>query len=275
MTQAPLTSETDRPAPRSPRRRVLSWLLLPLLLVGAVSAWFALDPGFRSRITSNSAAEIPQDAFERRVRSYLMEHPEVIVEAVERLQARQQAAAQTEANAVLKAHANEILRDPDSPVGGNPDGDVTLVEFFDYNCPYCRQVAPVMAEAAAADPKLRIVYKEFPILGPNSTFAAKAALAVHRQGKYSAFHHALMQGRGAVDQNRVLDAAGKIGADVERLKAEMEDPAIIAAVEKNLALARTLRIDGTPGFVVGEQILRGATDLKTLQSLISEARQRR
>jgi protein-disulfide isomerase len=256
------------------RRRLWHWLLVPLIVAGAAGAWFALDPGFRSRLTSDGAADIPQDAFERRVRAYLMEHPEVIIEAVQRLQARQQAAEQTQTKTGLKAHANEILRDPDSPVGGNPDGDVSLVEFFDYNCPYCRQVAPVMVEVEAADPKLRIVYKEFPILGPNSTFAAKAALAVHRQDKYLAFHQALMQGRGAVDQNRVMEMAGKVGVDVERLKADMEDPSITAAIEKNLALAQALRITGTPGFIVGEQILHGATDLKTLQSLISEARQR-
>ena len=104
--------------------------------------------------------------------------------------------------AVLKSRADEIFRDPDSPVGGNPDGDVTLVEFFDYNCPYCRQMVPVMAQAESADPQLRIVYKEFPILGPNSKLAAKAALATRKQGKYLAFHKALYQVRGTVDPSK-------------------------------------------------------------------------
>jgi protein-disulfide isomerase len=258
------------------RRRVIGWLFVPLLLLGAAGAWLALDPGFRSiRQGSVLAVDMPQDAFEQRVRSYLLAHPEVIMEAVRRLEARQQAAEQTEAQTVLKARSNEIFRDAESPVGGNLDGDVTLVEFFDYNCPYCRQVAPVMREAEAADPQLRIVYKEFPILGPNSTFAAKAALAVYRQGKYIAFHHALMQGRGTVDQNRVMEVASKIGADIERMKSDMEDPPIQGAISRNLALAQALRINGTPGFVIGEQILRGATDLKTLQGLIREAREGR
>jgi protein-disulfide isomerase len=157
-------------------------------------------------------------------------------------------------------------------VGGNPDGDVTLVEFFDYNCPYCRSVAPVMNEAEAADSQLRIVYKEFPILGPNSVYAAKAALAAHRQGHYLAFHQALMQANGKADSNLVLAVAAEVGLDAERLKTDMEDPAIQEAIDRNLALAQALRITGTPGFVVGRQILRGAVDLKTLQQVIQEAR---
>jgi protein-disulfide isomerase len=151
-----------------------------------------------------------------------------------------------------------LFRDADSRVGGNPNGDITLVEFFDYNCPYCRQMVPVMMQAEASDPQLRVVYKEFPILGPNSTFAAKAALAAHKQGKYVAFHRALYQVRGAVDPSKVTEVAVAVGLDADRLKADMGNPTIGALIEKNLALARALRIDGTPGFVTGNQVLRGA-----------------
>jgi protein-disulfide isomerase len=251
----------------------MGWLFVPLLLVIATGAWLALDPGFqRSRPLPGGAADLSQDAFGQRVRAYLLEHPEVIIEAVRRFEARQQQREESEIQKILKARAEDILRDADSPVGGNPQGDVSLVEFFDYNCPYCRRVAPVMVDAEAADPKLRIVYKEFPILGPGSTFAAKAALAVHRQGKYVAFHKELMQVRGRVDEARVLDVAAKIGVEVELMKTDMNDPAIQAAIDRNLELAEVLRINGTPGFVIGEQILHGATDLKTLQELIREAR---
>ena len=263
---------TDKPK----SRRVIGWLVGPVLLLGAAGIWLALDPGFRSlRQGPEFAADLSEDAFEQRVRSYLLKRPEVIMEAIRRLEARRQAAEQTDAQTVVKKRGGDIFRDAESPVGGNPQGDVSLVEFFDYNCPYCRRVAPVMVEAEAADPRLRIVYKEFPILGPNSTFAAKAGLAIHRQGKYLAFHQALMQGRGSVDEARVLEVAAKVGADVERMKADMNNPAIETAIERNLALAQALRINGTPGFVIGEQILRGATDLKTLQRLIREARKRR
>lgn len=258
---------------QSSARRLTRWLLVPLLLVVAGGTWFALDPGFRlARSTKDIVADVPRDEFERRVRAYLLAHPEVIIESVNRMEAHQRASAEAEVQTIVENHANEIFRDADSPVGGNPNGDVTLVEFFDYNCPYCRQMVPVMMQAETADPQLRVVYKEFPILGPNSTFAAKAALAAHKQAKYVPFHRALYQVRGAVDPSKVTDVATAVGLDLARLKAEMEDPTITAVIEKNLALARALRIDGTPGFVAGRQILRGATDLKALQALIQEAR---
>lgn len=243
------------------------------LAIGAATAWSILDPGFRmARGMMGIAPDVPKDEFERRVRAYLLDNPEVIIEAMQVLEARQRTAAQTEVQAVLTARADEVFRDPESPVGGNPEGDVTLVEFFDYNCPYCRQVAPVMAKAEAADQKLRVVYKEFPILGPNSIFAAKAALAAHRQERYVPFHQALMQSKSAVNEETVLATAAKIGLDVDRLKADMNDSAIQTAIDRNLALAGVLRINGTPSFVVGEEIVRGATDLNTLQGLIQKAR---
>ncbi len=217
--------------------KLLVWCAALMLPIGLIFAWLTLDVDFRSRLASALIGQnAPQGAFEHRVRRYLLEHPEVIMEAMNRLEARQREDGETQAQAILESHADEIFRDPDSPVGGNPGGDVTLVEFFDYNCPYCRQMVPVMVEAQKIDPKLRIVYKEFPILGPNSLFAAKA------------------------------------GLDIARLTADMADPAIQALLEKNLALAQALRIDGTPGFVAGKRILRGATDLKGLQLLIGEAR---
>jgi protein-disulfide isomerase len=258
------------------RRKIVGWLLVPALVIAAAGAWILLDPGFRfSARQLDVATALPKDEFERRVREFILNNPEVVMEAARRFEQRQRAAEESEATAVLKARAEEIFRDKDSPVGGNPNGNVTLVEFFDYNCPYCRQVTPIMQEAEAADLQLRVVYKEFPILGPNSTFSAKAALAVHRQGKYLAFHKEMMLDRGVADEAKVLRIAAKIGIDVERMKSAMNDPAIAAMVERNLALAQALRINGTPGFVIGDQIVRGAIDLKALQALIQEARAKR
>ncbi len=255
------------------RTRWLGWGVAAVLAVGAVAAWFLLDPGLRSAPDRQSvAADMPKDEFERRVRAYLLDNPEVIAETVRKLRERQLAAQQAAVVSVIRARADEIFRDPDAPVGGNPDGDVTVVEFFDYNCPYCRQVAPVMEEAGAADPKLRIVYKEFPILGENSKFAARAALAAHKQGKYIAFHKAMMKAKGGATPSAVLDVAKEVGLDVERLKADMKDPAIEKAIQRNLVLAGALRINGTPGFVVGGEIIRGATDLETLKGYIQKAR---
>lgn len=256
------------------RRLIVGWTGVTVVLLGAVGIWFALDPGFRAP-QEPPAAEVPADEFERRIRAYLLDNPEVIVAAMQRLDARRRTAAQDEVRGVIAARADEVFRDAASPVGGNPQGDVTLVEFFDYNCPYCRQVAAVVAEAAAADGQLRIVYKEFPILGPNSMFAAKAALAAHRQERYATFHQALMQARGTVNEEAVFAAASKVGLDTERLKADMQHADLQAAIDRNLALAAALRINGTPGFVIGSETLRGAADLKTLQALIRKAREAR
>jgi protein-disulfide isomerase len=262
----------DQSGPRS-YSKIFGWALLPLILIATAGVWFGTERSVL-RLPKAVAAEMSQDEFEQRVRTYLLEHPEVIADAINRLQERQAQQDTAQVTAELKAHADEVFRDPDSPVGGNPEGDVTLVEFFDYNCPYCRQMAPLMVQAEGEDPQLRIVYKEFPILGPGSVVAAKAALAANKQGKYVAFHRALYQIRGPVEESKVLDAAATMGLDVDRLKADMQDPAIAGVVDRNLKLAQALRISGTPGFVIGDQILVGASDLKTLQAVLQTVRGR-
>ncbi|HET8921252.1 MAG TPA: DsbA family protein [Xanthobacteraceae bacterium] len=217
-------------------------------------------------------AQTSQTEFEQRVRSYLLEHPEVVGEALNRLEAKQGELDAADAKAALKAHTAEVFQDPDSPIGGNPNGDITLVEFFDYNCPYCKAMAPLMSKAAEADPKLRIVYMEFPILGAGSVYAAKAALAANKQGKYETFHRALYGVHGPVDESKVLEAAKTVGLDVDRMKADMQDKAIEGILEKNIKLAQALHINGTPGFVAGEQVTTGAIDLDALQAFIGQAR---
>ncbi|MEH2611147.1 DsbA family protein [Bradyrhizobium sp. AZCC 1693] len=259
-----MTEEQNIPSRNLTRRRNLRVVLPSVAVIG-----IALG------LVAYSLSETSQDKFDQRVHDYLMAHPEVIMESVNRLEARAREKAETDIQKVLQARADEVFRDPDSPASGNLNGDVTLVEFFDYNCPYCRQVAPVVAKAQQADSQLRVVYKEFPILGPNSTVAAKAALAAHKQGKYVEFHRALYQLRGAVDESKVMEVAAAIGLDVERLKADMQDSKIQASIQKNLALAQALRINGTPGFVIGDQIFRGATDLNTLQTWVRTAREHR
>jgi protein-disulfide isomerase len=239
--------------------RVIVWFAFALLLSVVVQA-----PAF--------AEGMSQEEFERRVHDYLLANPQVVVEALQSFDARQKQAEEDAARAVLTARAEEIFRDPASPVGGNAVGSVTLVEFFDYNCPYCRQMVPVMAQAEAADPQLRIVYKEFPILGPDSIFAARAALAADRQGAYTKFHKALFGVKGRVTEAVVLKVAADVGLDVARLKTDMQSPEIQASIDRNLQLAQTLNINGTPGFIAGKQILHGATDLAKLKQLIEQAR---
>ena len=247
--------------------------ILAAALIVAAFGWLAYDARKNAgNEVAGVADDMHVDEFQRRVRRYLTENPEVIVEAMQRYEARRAVAARDEIKIALAEHEVALLRDPASPVGGNPQGDVTLVEFSDYNCPYCRRVAPILGEAEALDAMLRIVYKEIPILGPDSVYAAKTALAADRQGKYMAFHRALMSAKGVAAEGLILAIAAKLGLDVARLKADVEDPAIQAAIDRNLALSRALRITGTPSFVVGSEIARGAIDLEAMQALIREAR---
>lgn len=252
-------------------QHILAWAILPVLVLGIAGVWFAKS-GDLHLGSAAVAADMSQVEFEQRVRNYLLEHPEVVGEALSRLQAKQDEQDAAVGQAALKADATEVFHDPDSPVGGNANGNVTVVEFFDYNCPYCKMMAPLIQQTEAADPQLRIVYKEFPILGTGSVFAAKAALAADKQGKYVAFHNALYQVRGHVDEAEVLKIAATIaGLDVARMKSDMQDFAIEEELNKNVKLGEVLRITGTPGFVIGDQIVTGATDLKNFEALIAKA----
>src|SRR6516162_6476321 len=227
-------------------RRILMWVIWPVLALGIGSVLFAKSPTMHLGMAA-AAADMSQEEFEQRVRTYLLEHPEVLGEALNRLEAKQGEQEAAAARAVLKDRAAEVFQDSASPVSGNPKGEVTLVEFFDYNCPYCRAMAQLLTQAETADPWLRIVYKEFPILGAGSVFAAKAALAADKQGKYVAFHRALYQLRGPVDEAKVLEVAANVGLEIQRMKADMQDAAIQGALEKNVKLAKKVRITGTRG----------------------------
>lgn len=210
---------------------------------------------------------------EAQMREFILNNPQVLLEAVQREEDAKQAAEENAAKSALGQHKDQLLKAL-SPVGGNPNGDVTLVEFFDYNCPYCRKAGPILAKATAADKGLRIVYKEWPILGPGSEFAARAALAAHAQGKYEAFHQALMTSSSSVDETSTLEAAKALGLDVERLRRDMEGEVVKSELQQNYALAEKLRITGTPAFVIGEAVIRGFVDLATLQQAIVAARQK-
>lgn len=245
------------------------------LLCSVLMVWLLGNPisGTQSARAEEPAKANSDMEFNRRVRKYILENPEVIAEAVERLRARQRSAQQRAAKLALKKHTKELYQDPDSPVGGNAKGEVTLVEFFDYNCPYCRRVAPTMTKLIRSDPQIRVVYKEFPILGPNSLSAAKVALAAQRQNKYLAFHEALMNRKAPIDEEYAITVAAKIGLDIDRLKKDMQSQTIADALQRNIKLAQALGINGTPGFVVGDKIIPGAVDLKTLKAAIEQARE--
>ena len=215
-----------------------------------------------------------EDAIRALVRDYLLKNPEVIVEALQAFEAQQKTEQANSQGATVRQRQAELIRDPEAPVAGPASADVTIVEFFDYRCPYCKQVAGPLAQLTRNDPKLRIIYKELPILGPDSVIASRAALAANLQGAYHKFHGALMTRRGTLDEATVLAMAKESGLDAVRLKSDMDRPEIAAHIERNRALARDLGIRGTPAFIIGERVIPGAVDLDTLRNLVAQARQR-
>ena len=208
------------------------------------------------------------------VRRVIKENPRLILDALEELRKAEQAAQKSKGLAALKAKAKDIQNDPNAPVAGNPQGDVTVVEFFDYRCPYCKAGHERLKQVVAKDGKVRLVLKEFPILGPESVFASRAALAAHRQDpkKYYGFHDALLSSKERITNDITLKIAGASGLDVERLKKDMAAPEISRMLEANADLAEELGINGTPAFIVGDNLAPGAVDAATLEKMIAEAR---
>jgi protein-disulfide isomerase len=213
-----------------------------------------------------------RQTIEEIVKDYLAKHPEVMLDALQAADNKMKGEASDKVSAQLAAHHREIFDDPATPVGGNSDGDVSLVEFFDYRCPYCKQVEPALESLLRQDPRLRMIYKEFPVLGPSSVTAAKAALAAQKQGKYAAFHRAMMALKGQIDDAAVFSVAQSVGLDIARLKRDMKAPAIERMLKVNFALADDLDIQGTPGFIIGDQIVPGAIGLDDLKQLIADTR---
>ncbi len=220
----------------------MRWLLLTvcggLVLAGAVVAATATSPRrlAAAPAASSMALTADQAALGRSIRAYLMANPEVLVDAMQELERKQDSQRDAVAQKGVQENQTELYRDPDSPVGGNPDGDVVIVEFNDYQCPYCKRAYQAVKSVAGSDGKVKIVYKDIPILGEASKIAALAALASVKQGK------------------------------------DMEDPKLKAIIDRNMALASALGVRGTPAFVIGKQFVPGAVDAAALKQLIADAR---
>ncbi|MEO1018376.1 MAG: DsbA family protein [Pseudomonadota bacterium] len=214
------------------------------------------------------------EEIEQIVRDYLLREPEIVYEAIQALQARQQAAESERRRASLVAFQEQIFEDPNDPVAGNPEGDVTLVEYFDYQCGYCRRMAPAMQALLEDDPNLRLVFKELPVLGPNSMVAARAAMALSRIAPehYLSYHFALMH-TSDLSEDTILAEAEELGVDADALMAEMESAPVAEAIQTNLQIAGELGINGTPSFVIGETIIPGAIPINQLTQLIEQQRQ--
>ncbi|OOY05395.1 hypothetical protein B6V73_19060 [Thioclava sp. JM3] len=222
---------------------------------------------------TGQAADLDEARVKELVYEAIRENPQIVMEAVAILQ-RQDAEAQAQAQASVLSDQRSLLeQDPNAPVLGNPDGDVTVVEFFDYNCPYCRRAMPEVQALLDADPNVRLVYREWPILGEGSVFATKAALASRLQGKYEAFHWALMGMNGHADEASVLRIAEDIGLDVKRLKSDMDRPEIAEHIETSMRLSQSLGFSGTPAFVIGDNLVPGFVESEKLAEAVDKARE--
>lgn len=217
---------------------------------------------------------LPVEEVERIVREYLLREPEVLLEALQELQRRRDAAEAVRQKNMINEKRKELIADPDDPVLGDPRGDATLVAFLDYRCGYCRSMAQALKALLQEDRRLRLVIKEFPILGPDSTTASRAALAARRQGRYADLHWALFQSKD-LSENGVLELARKLGLDAERLARDMRDPAIDRQLARVRALADALGITGTPSFVIGDTLIPGAAPVAQLVELIAQQRRAR
>jgi len=223
---------------------------------------------------ADNSTQVDRKAVEQIIHDYLLNHPEVLIEALKAADDKLKAEQESQNRIALHAKQGELLHDPNSPVGGNPKGDVTLVEFFDYRCPYCKQVEPDLEALIKEDPKLRIVYKEFPILGPESVLATRVALAALKQGadKYTRFHTAMMNTKGQITEAVIMKVAADSGLDMNRIKTDTKSAQIDAAIKRNYDLAEALDIKGTPAIIVGETLTPGAIDLDGMRKLVADAR---
>lgn len=225
-----------------------------------------------SALADEPLTDLTREEIEVIVRDYLVEHPEVVIEALrayERQIAEQEAA---EAARAMSELSDEIYNDPDTPFGGNPDGEIVIVEFFDYRCGYCRRSAPDLFAVRDDSDDVKVIYKEFPILGDASTLAARAALASRNQGLYEPLHEALMETDIGFSEAEIMAVAEKVGLDTGQLARDMEDPEITAYLERTYDLARALGVSGTPAFIVGGRLYPGALSRSDLEQLIEAGR---
>jgi protein-disulfide isomerase len=248
--------------PRWARRAMLGGVGLGLAVLLIAPAHAGSD---------DPAAGLSAEQIEKIVHDYLLREPEVVYQALQELQRRQEAAKAEHQKAAVAANHAQLFEHADDPVGGNPDGDVTVVEFFDYQCAYCRRVMPSLQAQLREDKKLKIVFKDFPILGEDSVTAARAALAARKQGLYAPFHFALMAASD-LSLDGIMAVARSVGIDTERLAADMNAPDVNAQIQANYKLASKLGIEGTPAFVIGDELIPGALDKTRLAELIQEAR---
>ena len=206
------------------------------------------------------------------VKNYLLAHPELLREMMQILDQKEKLAEEEQRKDGLVKNADRIFRDKSDYVAGNPKGNVTMVEFFDYNCPWCKRAFPEVMALLDEDKELKFVLKEFPILGPDSEYAAKAAIAAGKQGKYLEMHTAMYQHEGKVTNEVVDEIAAGLGLNMDQLKKDMDDPEAAKIIARNRELAQALAINGTPAFIIDDKLSPGYLPKAELTDVINEVR---
>ena len=212
-----------------------------------------------------------KEALNATIKEYILANPEVLAESLSTFQKKQQDGMAGKFKQNFEENKAELM-DGGSPIAGNPKGDVTVIEFFDYNCGYCKKAIPDITKLLEEDKKVKIVFKEYPILSPKSHEAAAWAIAANKQGKYIEFHTALMSHQGSVDDAALESVAKKVGLDIDKLRKDKDDPKIKELLEKDIALAGKLGIRGTPAFIVGDKLNPGYMGYEGLKAAVDEAR---
>lgn len=224
---------------------------------------------------SAEMTDAEREDFRAEVRAYLMEHPEVIIEAVQSLEAREAEAKAETDEKLVQVNSEDIFNDGHSWVGGNPDGDITLVEFMDYRCGYCRRAYEDVEKLIEEDGNIRFVLKEFPILGEASTLSSRFAIAAQQvagEDAYKSVHDALMSYDGSYDDTALTRLADSLGLDAAPILAAMYSDGVNEVLAENLALARRLQVNGTPTFIMDDQMLRGYVPFDGMKQIVAEMR---
>jgi protein-disulfide isomerase len=243
--------------------------LLLLVCAGAALVWSV-------PLRAQTFSETQRGEIESIVKAYLIAHPEVIQEVMTEIDKRQAEAEAEKHREGVKQYSKALFYSPRQVTLGNPDGDVTMVEFFDYNCGFCRRALADMLDLMKEDPKLRVVLKEFPVLGPGSVEAAQVAVAVRMQDKdgkkYLEFHQKLLSSRGQADRARALAVAKDVGLDMGRIEKDMASDEAKETIDENLKMAEALGLNGTPSYVIGTDVVVGAVGLAALKEKVGAAR---
>lgn len=271
-------------SPRPPMLRALAenraiWLAVPavvllggLVLLGKSVVTTPTEDSPSATVVAQAASPTPAAStatgfsadqkkdIEQIIKNYLITNPEIFLEAQTALEAKMEKEQAEKLKSAIAENAREIYRDPSADVAGNPNGDITVVEFFDYNCGYCKRGLHDIVKLVDTDKNVRVVFKELPILSKGSEEASRVAIAAGRQGKYWDVHRAMLEAKGTMNEANALAIAGKLGLDIDKLKKDMASPEVEAEIKKSEALAKKMGVNGTPHFLVGDRAIPGAPE---------------